>query len=70
MDILRGCIERMPYTGPLFSSQAPFFPVYLLATLSYRAEDRRVATEWFGVVTSGAGCRSVSLSPSVIEFRR
>ncbi|KAF2769086.1 hypothetical protein EJ03DRAFT_106389 [Teratosphaeria nubilosa] len=62
MATLRTCVERMPYTGPLFSSQAPFFPVFILAILSFLPEDRFVATEWFDTVVSGASCRSVSRS--------
>lgn len=54
----------MPYEGPLFTSQAPFFCVFIMALLSTTEADRDVARDWFEIVVSlsGASCRSVCLS--------
>lgn len=60
LDVLLRCIKFMPCTGPLFTSQAPFFPVFLIGMVAYRDEDRQVARDWFDTVISGASCRSVS----------
>ena len=54
------CIERLPCTGRLFTSQSPFFPVFLMAIVSCKPEERKVSRDWFEVVLSGAQCRSVS----------
>lgn len=54
------CVQRLPCTGPLFTSQSPFFPVFLTAIVSYQEEDRKVARDWFEAVVGGAQCRSVS----------
>ncbi|KAG7288721.1 hypothetical protein NEMBOFW57_005077 [Staphylotrichum longicolle] len=58
LKVLIRCIERMPCTGPLFTSQSPFFPVFLMAIASVRPEERKVSRDWFEVVLSGAQCRS------------
>ncbi|KAK3342137.1 fungal-specific transcription factor domain-containing protein [Lasiosphaeria hispida] len=58
LSALLRCIEYMPYTGPLFSSQAPFFPVFLTGLVGYLPEHRRVTEGWFNVVIGGASCRS------------
>ena len=50
----------MPYDGPLFTSQAPFFPIFLAALVSTREEDYDIVNGWFEQVVSGTGCRSVS----------
>jgi hypothetical protein len=42
MDILVNCIQFMPYTGSLFTSQMPFFPVSLIGLLAYRDDHRQV----------------------------
>lgn len=49
----------MPYTGLLFTSQAPFFPIFFMGLVSYREEDRRVTRDWFEAVASVSGARSV-----------
>ncbi|KAK4185040.1 fungal-specific transcription factor domain-containing protein [Podospora australis] len=58
MDVLVQCVKRLPCTGELFTSQSPFFPVTLMAMLSYREDDRKVSRDWFEVVLTGAQCRS------------
>ncbi|KAK4449072.1 fungal-specific transcription factor domain-containing protein [Podospora aff. communis PSN243] len=52
------CIERLPCTGPLFTSQSPFFCVFLMAIVSYQEEDRNVARAWFEEVVGAGHCRS------------
>jgi len=59
LRILSLCIQRMPCTGPLFTGQAPFFPVFVMGIVSYDENDRRVVQHWFETVLSGASCRSV-----------
>lgn len=54
------CIKRLPQDGPLLTAQSPFFPVFLMAIVSYTPEDRAVACEWFEAVVSNGG-RSVSM---------
>jgi hypothetical protein len=56
---LRRCIDLMPCSGPLFTSQSPFFAVFILAVTAYREEDRGSARTWFEAVLGGASCRSV-----------
>jgi hypothetical protein len=52
----------MPDTGPLFTSQAPFFSVVIIALIATRDADRQVAREWFETVVAAGNCRSVSIS--------
>lgn len=61
LNVLLRCVERMPATGPLFTSQAPFFPIVIMALLFTRAEERQVARDWFDTVVAGGNCRSVGL---------
>jgi hypothetical protein len=61
LNILLRCIERMPCSGPLFTSQSPFFPVFIMGIMSYRDRDRKVVRDWFEQVLARAGARSVSL---------
>jgi hypothetical protein len=49
----------MPYTGPLFTSQAPFFPVVIMALISTEESERKIAHEWFTTVVAQGNCRSV-----------
>ncbi|KFY34675.1 hypothetical protein V494_06556 [Pseudogymnoascus sp. VKM F-4513 (FW-928)] len=58
LGLLLRCVERMPYDGPLFTSQAPFFPIFLAVIVSIREEDYNVVNRWFEQIVSGAGCRS------------
>ncbi|KAK0703672.1 fungal-specific transcription factor domain-containing protein [Lasiosphaeria miniovina] len=58
LKVLVQCVKRLPCTGKLFTSQSPFFPVFLMAVASYREEDREVARQWFEVVLGEAQCRS------------
>ncbi|PGH15722.1 hypothetical protein AJ80_05430 [Polytolypa hystricis UAMH7299] len=58
LSVLCRCIERMPSSGPLFSSQAPFFTIFLIGLVAVHDEHRRVARQWFNVVVDGASCRS------------
>lgn len=62
------CIELMPFSGPLFTAQAPFFPIFIMALVTVTPEDRRVATGWFETVVSGAGDRSVSSHRPLLVF--
>jgi hypothetical protein len=56
----------MPYGGVLFTSQAPFFCVFLVSLVAYRMENRAIVTDWFDTVLSAASCRSVSLTTIVL----
>lgn len=56
---LAECIQRMPCTGPLFTSQSPFAAVFILSVVAYLPEHRMVAQNWFETVLEGAQCRSV-----------
>ncbi|KAE9378263.1 hypothetical protein N431DRAFT_461797 [Stipitochalara longipes BDJ] len=58
LNILLRCVERMPYSGPLFTSQSPFFPIFIMGIVSYIEEDRKVVRDWFENVLLGVGCRS------------
>jgi len=42
----------------LFTSQSPFFPVFIMGLASTSLGDRGVARKWFEIVTSQAGARS------------
>jgi hypothetical protein len=53
------CLTRMPYSGPLFTSQAPFCCIFLMALVSYREEDRRIFADWFDTIVLNVGGRSV-----------
>ncbi|KAL1835889.1 hypothetical protein VTJ49DRAFT_5910 [Mycothermus thermophilus] len=56
-DLIK-CIKMLPCTGPLFTSQSPFFAVFIMAVVSVTPEQRQVSRDWFEVVLSGAQCRS------------
>ncbi|KAF2663148.1 hypothetical protein BT63DRAFT_461526 [Microthyrium microscopicum] len=58
LSLLRRILERLPCSGPLFTSQSPFFPVFMMGLASTKQEDRAVARKWFETVTSMAGARS------------
>jgi len=58
LSILRRVLERLPCSGPLFTSQSPFFPVFMMGLASTTPGDRQVARKWFETVTSQAGSRS------------
>ncbi|EDN10496.1 predicted protein [Histoplasma mississippiense (nom. inval.)] len=55
---LTGETWRMPYNGALFTSQAPFFCVFIMSLVSYQQHDRDVARDWFETVLLAASCRS------------
>ena len=59
LNLLLRCIERMPCSGPLFTSQSPFFPVFAMGLMSYRDQDRQVVRNWFEHVPRPSG-RSIS----------
>ena len=62
---LASCIKIMPCSGPLFTAQAPLFPVFLLGLVSVDKANSDVAQYWFETVASSASsCRSVSGFPS------
>jgi len=58
LKILLICIERMPRSGRLFTSQSPFFPVFIMGLISQQPEQRRVVRNWFEEVLSRAPARS------------
>src|ERR1700759_2760908 len=60
LDVLLRCVERMPATGRLFTSQSPLGPIFLAGLVSVRPEDRSIIHNWFRMVTS-RGSKSVSL---------
>ncbi|KAL2417897.1 hypothetical protein ABEF95_005553 [Exophiala dermatitidis] len=62
LDMLRRCFQPLPESGPLLTAQTPFFPVFLMAIVSYTEEDRAVAREWFETALSHGGRSSI---PSV-----
>ena len=51
------CIELMPFSGVLFTAQAPFFAIFIMALIAM-GENRKVGTEWFETVCLAAGDRS------------
>src|ERR1700753_4258139 len=59
LNILLRCVERMPCSGPLFTSQSPFFPVFVMGLVSCKDKDRQVVRNWFEEVISRAGPRCV-----------
>ncbi|PGH08398.1 hypothetical protein GX51_01224 [Blastomyces parvus] len=58
LRILMTCVQRMPYNGVLFTSQAPFFCVFIMSLVSSQQDDRDVARNWFETVLLAASCRS------------
>lgn len=63
LNTLLRCVERMPCAGSLFTSQSPFFPIFIMGAVSETDEERKVARHWFETVVEGLGCRSVSPLP-------
>lgn len=61
LKTLMQCIKRMPCNGDLFTSQSPFFPIFIMGVVSVTEEERSVARVWFETVVGGLDCRSVSL---------
>ena len=59
LDVLLRCVERMPATGRLFTSQSPLGPIFLAGLVSVKPEDRSIVHNWFRIVTS-KGSKSVS----------
>ncbi|EXJ92219.1 hypothetical protein A1O3_00769 [Capronia epimyces CBS 606.96] len=53
--MLQRCLKPLPESGPLLTAQTPFFPVVLMAIISYTPEDRDVAREWFESVLARGG---------------
>lgn len=51
------CIELMPFSGILFTAQAPFFAIFVMALVA-TGEDRNIGREWFETVCVAAGDRS------------
>lgn len=69
-EMLAACIRLMPTSGPLFTAQAPFFPVFLLGLMAPIQPPglRRCAYDWFESVTS-TSCRS-SVPPAFDAMKR
>jgi hypothetical protein len=61
------CIKLLPQDGPLLTAQSPFFPVFLMAIISYTPDDRAIAREWFEGVVSNGG-RSVGLPKLYLKY--
>lgn len=62
------CIELMPFSGVLFTAQAPFFAIFIMALVAI-SEDRKVGREWFETVCVTAGDRS-SVPPPWESLKR
>ncbi|EFR05452.1 hypothetical protein MGYG_08464 [Nannizzia gypsea CBS 118893] len=64
------CVTRMPYSGSLFTSQAPFCPIFIASLVSIEKKDRMIAEEWFTTVGLKGKCRSVChlRSPDVFLY--
>jgi len=58
LTALRKCVESLPTYGPLFTSQSPLFPIFLMGIVSTSESDRGVVRHWFDSVVSHAGPRS------------
>ena len=58
--VLWKCVTMMPYSGTLFTSQAPFCPIFIASLVSIEKKDRVIAEEWFTTVGLKGKCRSVS----------
>lgn len=65
---LAKCIQLLPFRGPLFTAQAPFFPIFILGLVTI-GEDRNVAREWFETICSAASERS-SVPPTWASLQR
>jgi len=52
------CLMRTPYSGPLFTSQAPFCCIFLMSLISYHPKDREIFRDWFDTIVLNVGCRS------------
>ncbi|KAK2831934.1 hypothetical protein FQN49_007019, partial [Arthroderma sp. PD_2] len=52
------CVTRMPYSGVLFTSQAPFCPIFIAALVSIGKRERDIAEDWFTTVGLKGNCRS------------
>ncbi|KAK2735816.1 hypothetical protein FQN57_001093 [Myotisia sp. PD_48] len=52
------CLVLMPYTGRLFTSQAPFCPIFIVSLVLIDKQDRDITRNWFETVISGGNCRS------------
>ncbi|KAK1994997.1 hypothetical protein LX36DRAFT_583312 [Colletotrichum falcatum] len=62
------CIRVMPTSGPFFTAQAPFFPVFLLAVVAIHEAHVQCALDWFRSVIS-TSCRS-SVPPAFQSLNR
>ena len=69
MDDLAGCIRIMPTSGPVFTAQAPLFPVFLLGSLAVDPKHEETSMKWFEEVLA-VRVRSVSLHRIKIQFER
>ncbi|EGD94244.1 hypothetical protein TESG_01765 [Trichophyton tonsurans CBS 112818] len=58
VKILWKCVTLMPYSGTLFTSQAPFCPIFIASLVSISKKDRMLAEEWFTTVGLKGKCRS------------
>jgi hypothetical protein len=61
LEDLAMCIKITPTSGPLFTAQAPLFPVFLLGLLATIPHQVAVADNWFSDVTK-AQIRNVSMA--------
>lgn len=50
----------MPARGNLFTSQSPFFPIFIMSVVSVTPQEQSIAYSWFKVVVVEGSARSVS----------
>jgi hypothetical protein len=60
LSVLLKCVERMPASGRLFTSQSPLSPIFIAGLVACHSRERLVVEQWFRTVTS-TGSRSVRL---------
>lgn len=58
LNTLIKCISWCPCQGKLFTSQSPFFCIFILCMVAENEVDRRAGREWFETVTSDSNNRS------------
>jgi hypothetical protein len=68
LSLLAECTRRMPCSGPVFTAQAPFLPVFLLGFLATKYSHRVAASNWFETVINATSCRSVSATSHAVTL--
>jgi hypothetical protein len=67
LSLLAECTAHMPCSGPVFTAQAPFLPVFLLGFLATEDSHRVAASNWFETVITATSCRSVSATSHAVK---